>query len=63
MEHDRQSVKIAGIGSHQIDIEALDHEVRERLVECIKKNGKISIMVGSETKAGSHRSAFAQSID
>lgn len=65
MADETHRVKISGVGSNQIDIEVLDQAVRDRLMECIRKNGKISIMVGRGQTAGiaGNGNGFAQQVD
>ena len=63
MADEKHSIQITGVGSHQIDIEALDHNARERLMECVRKNGKISILVGHAQAAGIRANGFAQQVD
>jgi hypothetical protein len=63
MADDKQPVTITGIGTHQIDIEVLDNDVRDRLMDCIRQNGKVSIMVGHGQAAGIRSNGFAQQID
>lgn len=63
MADEKHSVQISGVGSNKIDIEALDQAARDRLMECIRKNGKISIMVGHGQAAGIHANGFAQQVD
>jgi hypothetical protein len=57
------NVKISGIGTHKIDVDMLDDSVRERVIECIKKNGKISIELGAGLAAAAGTKGFEQLID
>lgn len=63
MAGDKPSVEIHGVGSRKIDIEALSQEARDRLAECIRQNGKISIMVSGGHTTGVAENGFAQQID
>ncbi len=56
-------MKIGGVGTNKIDIEVLDQGMRDRLIECVRKNGKISIMVGHGAVAKDSNGGFAQSVD
>lgn len=40
-----ERVKLEGKSTHTIDFEALDEKMRERLIECIKRKGKISVVL------------------
>lgn len=56
-------VKISGIGMHKIEIDMLDDSVRDRVIECIKKNGKISIKLGAGLASDVGTRGFEQLID
>jgi hypothetical protein len=57
-------LEIHGVGTHTINIETLTDEARQRLMECIRRNGKISIMVsGGHVTGGTAAAGFAQQID
>lgn len=63
MTSKRPSVEIAGIGTHQIDFKLVDDEVRKRVIHCIEKNGKISVMIGGGVEKGLATHGFEQLID
>jgi hypothetical protein len=64
MPDDKPVLEIHGVGTHTINIEALSDEARQRLIECIRRNGKISIMVsGGHVTGGAGSSGFAQQVD
>ncbi|MEN2787552.1 hypothetical protein ACFOKI_02970 [Sphingomonas qilianensis] len=61
---DNNVVKLSGVGTNRIDFEVLDEGARDRVMECLRKNGKISIMVGEgRISSGDPDGGFAQKID
>jgi hypothetical protein len=56
-------VELNGVGTNKIDLEILNDEARERLIECVRKNGRISILVGAERALEGGENGFAQSVD
>jgi hypothetical protein len=64
MPDEKPVLEIHGVGTHTINIEALTDEARQRLLECVRRNGKISIMVSGGHVTGSAPAVgFAQQID
>jgi len=64
MRKGKPAVEIGGIGTHQIDFNVIDAATRKRVIDCIEKNGKISVMIGGggATK-GAPGGGFEQLID
>lgn len=65
MEEDGKGrVKVSGVGTNKIDFEVLDENARERVMECLRKNGKISIIVSDgKTAPSGDTGGFAQKVD
>jgi hypothetical protein len=59
----KPSVQLSGIGTHQIDLKLVDAATRRRVIECIEKNGKISVMIGGDVTKGLVDGGFRQLID
>ena len=63
METKKSAVRIEGVGTHQIDFHVLDESAKARVIDCIQKHGKISVMVGGGVAKGLHAGGFEQLID
>lgn len=63
MKAKKPSVQLSGIGTHQIDLKLVDAATRRRVIECIEKNGKISVMIGGDVTKGLVDGGFRQLID
>lgn len=59
----KPSVQLSGVGTHQIDLKLVDAATRRRVIECIEKNGKISVVVGGGATKGVGDGGFQQLID
>lgn len=59
----KRSVEIDGIGTHQIDFKLVDDSARQRVMQCIEKHGKISVLIGGGVAKGLATNGFEQLID
>lgn len=59
----KQAVEINGIGTHQIDFKLVDDAARKRVMQCIEKHGKISVLIGGGVEKGIATNGFEQLID
>lgn len=63
MDAKKNQVHIEGVGTHQIDFRIIDEATKSRVIDCIQKHGKISVMVGGGVAGGRAASGFEQLID
>ena len=63
MAAQKPSIQLSGIGTHQIDLKIVDAATRKRVMECIQKNGRISVMIGGGVSTGATNGGFGQLID
>jgi len=63
VEEKKSQVHIEGIGSHQIDFKIVDEATKKRVIDCIHKNGRISVLIGGGVHKGLAGGGFEQLID
>ncbi len=58
------STKVSGSSRHTIDFDLMDDEVKKGIIECIKKRGKISVVLEEKGVIDiGQAAAFRQLID